>query len=82
MQRTRLSLRANGLGGWGWWLAHRLSGRRRRAADAGVRPVEAEAEIVAGKSWPGRCGFRAQAATRKSKGAKKPAASRMGRWAG
>jgi len=63
-------------------VANNASGRRRRAADALVRPVVAGAEIVVGESGPGRCGFRAQAATRKSKGAKKPAASRMGRWAG
>jgi len=32
-------------------------GRRRRAADAHVRPVEVEAEGVVGESGPGRCRF-------------------------
>ena len=57
-------------------------GLYRRAADAHVRPVEVEAEVMVGKSGPERCGCWAQAAVRKSKGAKRPAASRMGRRAG
>jgi len=71
-------------GGWSGEVASPavVVGRHRRAADAIVRPVVVEAEVVGGKSEPGRCGFRAQAAARKSKGAKRPAASRVGWRAG
>ena len=46
---------------WGWSGKNPLPavvvGRRRRAADAIVRPVEVEAEGVVGESGPGRCRF-------------------------
>jgi len=71
-------------GGWSGEVASLavVVGRRRRAADAIVRPVVVKAEVVVGRGEAGPGGLQAQAAARQSRGAKRPADSRAGRRAG